>query len=420
AALIDEKAVKEFIKEMQRVLIASDVNVQLVFDFSKIIEQKVLNEKPLPGISPKEHTIKVVYDELVKLMGDRFEPNLKNQRILLLGLQGSGKTTSIAKLARFYRQKGLSVGVICCDLFRPAAYEQLKQLSEKANVSFYGDKITDVRKIINDALTQLGDKEILLLDSSGRSAFDNELTEELKMINEIFKPDEKFLVVSADLGQVAEKQASEFNKNIGLTGVIVTKMDGSGKGGGAVSAVATSKSKLAFIGTGEKLEDLETYDSKRFVNKLLGFPDLEALLEKVKEVSKEQNLGELVEDELTIKGFYEQLKATKKLGPLKNVLGMIGAVDLPKDMLEQSEGKLKKFESIINSMTLQERNDAELIKKNKGRIERIAKGSGTKIEEVKEFLNQFEQVKKMFNMFKKNRGFRKQMEQFMKKGFKLN
>jgi signal recognition particle subunit SRP54 len=422
AALVDEKAVKAFIKELQRTLISNDVNVKLVLELSKRIEERALKERPLPGVAPKEHVVRIVYDELVKLMGDRHEPRIEKQRILMLGLFGSGKTTTTVKVARFYQTKGLKSGVICCDTFRPAAYEQLKQLAEKHGIPFYGQKgETDVQRIIRDGLEALKNCDVIIADSSGRNAFDAELQDELRRIRDAFQPNERFLVVSADIGQVAGKQAAEFNATIPITGVIVTKLDGSGKGGGALSAVAATGAKVAFIGTGEKIDDLEVFDSKKYVGRLLGFPDLETLLAKMERIAEEEQLKpeELLEEEFTIKTFYEQLRATKKMGPLKNVFAMFGMVDLPKEVVEQSEEKLKMYEAIINSMTPAERDDASLVKKSHSRQERIAKGAGVKVEDVRRLIAEFEKVEKVMNMFKKNRGFRRQMERFMRGGFKL-
>lgn len=418
AAIVDERAVAELVKELQRVLISNDVNVKLVFELSRRIQERALSEKPAGGVGAKEHVVRVVYEELVSLMGERYQPKLGKQRVLLLGLFGSGKTTTTAKLAKFYRDRGLRVGLICCDTYRPAAYEQVEQLAQKAGMPFYGVKgEEDVTRIVRGGLEHFKDMDVVIVDSSGRDAFDEKLQEELKRINQALQPDEKLLVVSADVGQVARKQAEEFNKAIGLTGVIVTKMDGSGRGGGALSSVAASGARIAFIGTGEKLEDFEVFDAKRFVGRLLGFPDLEGLLEKVKKVEESQvDVDKLLGEELTLESFYEQLKATKKLGPLKGVFQMMGMVDVPKELMEESEEKLKKYEVIINSMTKEERRDAELVRKNPKRVERIAKGSGTKPEDVRELLSQFEKMKIFLNAFKKNRGLRKQVERFMKSG----
>ncbi len=422
AAIIDENAVREFTKELQRILISNDVNVKLVFELSKRIEEKALKEKPLPGVSPKEHAVRVVYEELSKMMGERHEPKLGKQKILMLGLFGSGKTTSTVKVAKFYQTRGLKSGVICCDTFRPAAYEQLQQLAERSGVPFYGEKgEKSVERIIRNGLVKLQENDVIILDSSGRSAFDLDLQRELKLISQHFEPNERYLVISADIGQVAGKQAAEFNASVPLTGVFITKMDGSGKGGGALSAVAATGAKVAFIGVGEKTQDLEVFDSKKYVGRLLGFPDLETLISKMETIAKEENIKpeQLLEEKFTIKAFYEQLRATKKMGPLKSVFGMLGMADLPKEMVEQSEEKLKKYEVIINSMTPAERDDASLLKKSRSRQERIAKGAGVKVEDVRRLLTEFEKMEKMMVMFKKNRGFRKQMEKMMKGGFKM-
>jgi len=422
AALIDEKSVKEFVRELQRTLISNDVNVKLVFGLSKKIEERALQEKPLPGVSPKEHVVKVVYEELSNLMGSEHEPKLEPQKILMLGLFGSGKTTTTVKLAKFFKGKGLKAGVIAADTYRPAAYEQLEQLAKKNDVPFYGNKDEkQAAKVVEEGLKKLSSNDVVIVDSSGRSAFDGELKEELISIDKALNPEERFLVISADIGQVAGRQAQEFNEAVPITSVIITKLDGSGKGGGALSAVSSTGSKVAFIGTGERMEDLELFDSKKYVGRLLGFPDLETLLDKMKKISEESEKTpeQLMEEKFTFKTFAEQLRQTRKMGPLKNVFGMLGMTDMPKEMMEQSEEKLNKYEVIINSMTPAEREDAKLLKKSRSRMERIARGSGTKPEEVRKLVSEFEKMEKMMNMFKKNRGFRKQMEKMMRGGMQM-
>ena len=224
-------------------------------------------------------------------MGKSFEPEIKPKRILMLGMYGSGKTTSSAKLAKYYQDRGLSVGLICCDVARPAAYEQLETLAKQVNAAFFGIKgEKDARKILKDGIKALKDRKVIICDSSGRSAFDELLVKEIKSISEELKPDEKFLVINADTGQVAGKQAHEFNEAVGITGVIVTKMDGSGRGGGALSAVSAAKVNITFIGTGEKMNSLELYNSEKFVGRLLGIPDIESLIKNVNEAIKEANL----------------------------------------------------------------------------------------------------------------------------------
>lgn len=409
---VDEAAVKSLIKDLQRLLLASDVNVKLVFELSKRIEEKALKIEKKDALTLKEHVVKVVYEELVHLMGESYSPRVDKHKVLLCGLYGSGKTTTCAKLAKFYKNRGLSVLLVGADVDRPAAQEQLKQLAEKVGARFYTAKV-DAPSIAKLALEN-AKEDVIIVDSAGRNAFDDALAVELKAVYEALRPDEVFLVITADIGQIAGKQAAEFNKIVPISGVIATRMDGSGKGGGALSAVAATGAKIAFIGVGEKVDDFEVYKSEKFVGRLLGMPDLETLMEKIKQVAKEEDLKRIESEGLTIETFYEQLKAAKKLGPLGNVFSMLGVNNLPKDVVQQSEEKLKKYEAMINSMTNAEKKNPKLIKGNKGRITRIAKGSGCNETEVREFLSQFEKVEKMVEKFKKDRGFRTKIEKFMK------
>ena len=407
AVLIDEKTVKEMSKELQRALISNDVNVRLVFDLTKRIEERALKEKPVAGFGAREHVVKVVYEELQKMLGSAFEPRLGKQRIMMAGLFGQGKTTSIAKVAKFYKTKGLRVGVIAADVHRPAAMEQLQTLAEQAGCAFYGEKGKTAGQIAEKGATALAGEDVLILDSAGRSAFDETLVKELKELRAIFRPDVKYLVVSADLGQVAGRQAEEFHKAIGIDGVIVTRMDGSGKGGGALSSVAATGSRVAFIGTGEKLDALELFEPQQFVARLCGFPDLAALVEKAKAVSEEEKLKEAMETgKLDYDVFLSQMKAMKKMGPLKGVLQMMGAYDLPEELVGKSEEKMRKFESMVHSMTKAERTDPELMR-DRSRQERVAKGAGASPGEVRELVSNFDKVEKMMKGLGKNRGLMK-------------
>ncbi len=415
ATVIDAKTIKEFNKELQKALISADVEVELVFALTKRIEEAALRSKMPEGVSQRDYITNLVYEELTKLMGKSYEPDIRPKRILLAGIYGSGKTTTAAKLAKFYQDRGFGVGLICCDVARPAAYEQLEMLSKQANASFFGMKgEKDVRKIVKEGLEALKSRKIIICDSSGRSGMDQELIEELKAVNGAFKPDEKLLVINADIGQVAGRQATEFDKAVKLTGVVVTKLDGSGKGGGALSAVAAANTNVMFIGTGEKLGMLELYDSEKFVGRLLGIPDLEALITNVNEAIKSSGMTpeDVDMNELTFDSFYKQMKAMTKMGPMKSVLGMMGLVDVPKDALETGEAKLKRFATIISSMTKDERKDGKLLRDPK-RVLRIAKGSGTTERDVRELIADFNRMKKMANMLKNNRNMKKQMAKFM-------
>ncbi len=417
AALVDEKAVKEFSKDIQRVLITNDVEVRLVSTLCKKIEERILNEKLQAGTSIREHATRVVYEELCSLMGgEAYLPTVGKKKILLLGLFGSGKTTTVAKLAKLYQSKGLKVAAIAGDVHRPAAIDQLEQVCKSVNAGFYAERgHKDAARIARQGVEALSSHyDVIIMDTAGRSAFDNELASELAQIDQAISADEKFLVISADIGQVAARQAKQFDEAVGLSGVIVTKMDGSGKGGGALSAVAASKAaRIAFIASGEKPDAFEAFDAKKFVARLCGFPDLEALLSKAKEMSSEESLQKAMEDgKLDYETFLAQMKAMKKMGPLKQIMQMVGAYDLPEEMVGKSEEKMKSFEAAINSMTPAERKDPKLMK-IRSRQERIAKGSGQKMDDIREMIDNFDRVQKMIKGMRGNRGFLKGLSKMM-------
>ena len=415
STILDAPVIKEFNTELQKTLISADVEIELVLKFTKDIEEKALKSKPPAGLAPTDYITNIVYEELVSLMGATYVPKLQKKKILLMGLYGSGKTTSAAKLAKYYQDRGLSAGVICCDVSRPAAYEQLETLSKSANISFFGMKNEKgAAKIAKLGLEKMKDKQVLICDTSGRSALDDRLTEELKEVVKEFSPDEKALVISADIGQVAGRQARAFDSAVGISGVIVTKMDGSGKGGGALSAANAANAHVMFIGTGEKLANIEPYNSEKFIGGLLGMPDIASLVSNVQEAVKEANIKpeEMEMNELNFESFYTQLKAMGKMGPLKNVFGMMGAPDMPKEAMEQSEEKLKKFKNIIASMTKEERMDERLLHEP-GRVKRIAQGSGTTERDVHSLISDFNKMKKVFDSLKNDRNFKRKFAKFM-------
>jgi signal recognition particle subunit SRP54 len=415
STIIDARAIKEFNKDLQKTLISADVEVALVLRFTKDIEEKALKSKPPAGVAPTDYITNMVYEELVKLMGQTYTPEIKKQRILLMGLYGSGKTTTAAKLAKFYQDRGLSAAVICCDVMRPAAYEQLETLAKQANVAFYGEKgEKDAATIVKHGVEKFKDKQVVICDTSGRSALDNQLIEELKNVTKAFNPDEKILVISADIGQVAAKQATEFDRAVKISGVVVTKMDGSGKGGGALSATNAANTHVMFIGVGEKMNNLEPYDSEKFIGGLLGMPDIASLISNVQEAIKEANINpeDMEVTELNFDTFYTQLKTMSKMGSLKSVFTQMGAADVPKEMLDQSEDKLKKYKVIIGSMTKQERQNDKLLHDSK-RISRIAKGSGMTENDVHRLISDFNKMKKTFNSLKNDRNFKKKFGKFM-------
>ncbi|MFH1432472.1 MAG: signal recognition particle protein Srp54 [archaeon] len=418
----DKKAIDELVRDIQRTLIASDVNVKLVFELSKNIKEKALDEKIPKGLTRREHVVDIVYKELVRFLGEK-KPDimLKSQRILLVGLFGSGKTTTTAKLAKYFTKKGLSCGMISCDVWRPAAFEQLNQLSKQINVAVYGDsKEKDPVKIIEKGLVALEGKEVIIVDSAGRSALDDELREELVRIDEVVKADEKLLVLSGDIGQAAGSQAKEFNELVGLTGVIITKMDSSAKGGGALSACYAAGINTKFVGMGEKIDDFETYDPVKFVSRLLGMGDLEGLLEKAKEVMSPEKAEEIMSGSFNLNTFYDQIDSMKKMGSLSKIMDMLpmGGVKIPKHLMDEQQDKMEKWKIIMDSMTKEEKKKPEVI--DSSRIERIAAGAGVEPAEVKELMKNYKQVSKMMKRFKGGKAFKRGPLKDMFKSLKGN
>ncbi|MBI2579099.1 MAG: signal recognition particle protein [Candidatus Aenigmarchaeota archaeon] len=392
----NREEVDELVREIQRSLISADVDVQLVLQLSESIKKQSFEKMPA-GLTRREHVVRVVYEELAEIMGrEKSAIALKPKKILLAGLYGSGKTTTAAKLARFYQKKGLKTALICCDTVRPAAYEQLKQLAEKIDAEFYGEKgEKDSAAVLRNALKKVrGD--VIIVDSSGRNALDGSLIEEIKEIDSLLNPDERILVIPADIGQAANEQATAFSNALHITDVIVTKLDATAKGGGALTACYQTRAKVIFVTVGETPEDLEQYDPKKFVARLLGFPDLEALLEKAKTAVDEEKAKKVVSGDFTIEEFYEQIESVQKMGPLSQIMDMMGLGKMSGKVpggVDVHEAKMKKWGHIIKSMTREEKSSPDII--NPSRVSRIARGSGTSESEVRELLSNYGKIKKM-------------------------
>ncbi|MEM4347531.1 MAG: signal recognition particle receptor subunit alpha [Candidatus Altiarchaeota archaeon] len=413
AVVLDKKTVKEYTKEIQKTLLSADVNVKLVFELTKRIEERGLLEKPPGALTKKENLIRITYEELVNLLGENVSLELKDgQKILLVGTQGSGKTTTVAKLAKFLKKHGFNPKIICADTFRAAAYEQLKQLSQEIDVSFYGNpNEKNAIKIINDGLKELK-SGIFLIDSEGRHSLDNKLMNDIKEICKNIKIDKTFLVLDATIGQAAGEQAKAFKNVCNVDGIILTKLDGTAKGGGALSACKETNTYVYFIGTGEHIDDFEEFNAKRFVSKLLGFGDIQGLLEKAKEVKIDEESAErFISGEFTLVDLQQQIEQISKLGPLKKVMEMMPfGFNIPKNLLEIQEEKLKKFKVAMQSMTKEEKENPEIIRGS--RIERIAKGSGIKQEEVRELLSYYKKMKKLTKMMSNERKMKMLMQKF--------
>ncbi|HIH12582.1 MAG: signal recognition particle subunit SRP54 [archaeon GW2011_AR9] len=415
---IDDTVINEVVKDIQRALLQSDTNVQLVFDLSTKIKQRA-KEKTPPGITQREQLIKIVYEELTNFLGkETHEIKIakKPTQLLLVGLFGSGKTTTAGKLAKFYKKRGYKVAVMQTDTWRPAAYEQLEQLAKDIGVDFLGiKKEKDPVNIYLAFQKKISEYDLVIVDTAGRDALSDELIQELNQLNTIVKADERLLVIAADLGQAAQKQAQAFHDTCNITGVIITKLEGTAKGGGALSACAVTKAPIVFIGVGEKTDDLELFHPQRFVGRLIGMGDLESLLEKAKEVFTEKGAEEMSEKfmkgEFNLIDLYEQMSSMKKMGSFQKIMEMIpgmGSLQLPKEMLDVQEGKLEKWKYAMNSMTREELEDPEIISAD--RIDRIAAGSGVKVAEVRELLKQYRQSKKMMKMFKGEKDINKLMK----------
>lgn len=418
SGVVDKQTVKEIVREIQKTLISADVKIEQVFALSKKIEEQALSERLPSGISRKEHLIKVVYNEIANLMGGeeaKFELDPKKQnRIILVGVQGSGKTTQAAKLAKYLMKRGFKPGMICADKFRPGALDQLTQLGDEIHVPVYGEP--DEKKpwnIAKHGLEKFKDRNVVIIDSEGRHSLDKALMDEIEHLEKDVKPDYTILVLDSTIGQQAETQALAFKEKCNVNGIILTKLDGSAKGGGGISACAAAQAPVIFIGVGERVDDFEKFDPKAFVGRLMGFGDVKGLLQKFEEhVEKDQAediAKRMMSGKFTLLDVYEQLEQVKKMGPLSKVAEMLpgfgGAMKtMPKNMLNVQEEKLKKFKPILNSMTQDELENPKL---SRSQVERIAKGSGTKPEDIRALIQQYNQMRSTFKKLRKDRRFAK-------------
>ncbi|MFB3113894.1 MAG: signal recognition particle receptor subunit alpha [Nitrosopumilaceae archaeon] len=406
---IDEELIKELSKDVQRALLQSDVNVRLVLEITKKLEERSLNENPPPGLSRKDHIVKILYDELAKLLGNEtefsFKPGTMN-KVLMLGIQGSGKTTITSKLAKFLTKQGYKVGVIGADTFRPGALVQLKTMCEKANVEVYGDeKNKDSPQLIKNGLKHFENSnlDVVLIDTAGRHKEEKDLLNEMKEINKVADPDLALLVVDGTIGQQCFNQADAFHKIVPVGGIIITKLDSSAKGGGAIAASAATGAQIMYIGTGERIDDLEQFSPTRFVGRLLGMGDVKAVLELAKRLESEADdvrLKRISSGKMNMEDFFYQLEQVTKVGSLRGFLdSMPGLSGMVKDdQLDQMEGRVERWRYIIQSMTKQEKADPDLL--NSSRIKRIARGSGWPEHEVKELMKNYKNSKSMMKASK--------------------
>ncbi len=423
AVFVNDKLLDELVRDIQRALLQADVDVKLVFELTNKIKARAKDDKPPAGVTQREYLVTIVYQELVKFFGEEKKgitiTKKKPFKIMMLGLYGSGKTTTIGKLAKYYQKRGHKVAVVGLDVHRPAASLQLQQLADQLKIpAFIDPKEKNALKVWKKYESKYPEFDILLVDTAGRDALDKDLIEEIEAVNKAVQADERLLVLSADIGQAARKQAQQFHDSCGVTGVIVTKLDGTAKGGGSLSACAATQSPIKFIGIGEKMEDLEEFNPVGFVGRLLGMGDIEALLEKAKEAMTEdqaEDLGKkMMEGNFSLIDLHQQLTAMRKMGPLSKIMEMIpgmSKIQMPKEALQVQEEKIILWKYIIDSCTKKELEHPEVLTKN--RIERIAKGSGVEVRDVRDLLKQYNQSKKFMKMMK-GKNPEKMMKQFGK------
>ena len=424
AGYVDKELIKEVVRDIQRALLKADVEVHLALKLSKNVESRALDEKPPSGMSHRDFLIKIIYDEMVSILGAEKNVELKPQKIMLVGLYGQGKTTTAGKLAKFFQKKGLSVALAACDVHRPAAYDQLEQIGEYIKVPVFGiPKEKSARKIAKMAMKKIRDYQVKIFDTSGRHALEDELIEEIKDLKKIIQPDEIFLVLDATVGQQAGKQAKAFHDAVSITGVIITKMDGSAKGGGALSAVAETGAPVVFIGTGEHLDDMEHFNPTRFISRLLGIGDLETLLEtaeamKMNDEQAEKLMDRMMTGKFNLKDMYEIWEQMAKPGIMQRIMSALPwakmGTNIDKNMMEENQEKLNKYRVIMDSMTYEELENPEIIKGT--RIRRVAMGSGKTDEQVRALLKEYKKMKKMMKQMRGNRKLMRALRKGMKSG----
>jgi signal recognition particle subunit SRP54 len=400
---LSEDNIKDALKEVRRALLEADVNYKVVKDFISQVEAKAIGQEVLRSITPGQQIVKIVYDELTDLLGkERVEVKFSSQPptiFMLVGLQGSGKTTACGKLARYYRKKGRFPLLVAADIYRPAAVDQLKILGKSLDLSVFSSNKNPV-KICEDSINQAkkDGRDLVIIDTAGRLHIDEPLMQELLEIKKAVSPQEIILVADAMTGQDAVNIAKTFEEKIGLGGIFLTKMDGDARGGAALSIRAVTGKPIKFVGTGEKLDALEMFHPDRMASRILGMGDVVSLVEKAEEAisleEAEKLEKKLRKEAFTLEDFYDQLQQIKRMGPLDSILGMIpGLGGKAMKGLSIDEKAMLRVEAMINSMTKEERLKPHIV--DGSRRKRIAKGSGTSVQDVNKLLKQFFMMQKM-------------------------
>ncbi len=415
---LSQDNMQDALREIRRALLEADVNLRVVKAFISNIKDKAEGENVLAGVNPSQQLVKIVHDELIELLGKDVCPldfSGHPSLIMMLGLQGSGKTTSSAKLAVKLKKDGRNPLLVACDVYRPAAIVQLKTLGEQIGVSVYSEDSKDVQAIINNAINYAKENgfNTLILDTAGRLQIDTSMMAELLLIDRVFHPAEKLLVIDSMTGQEAVNVAENFDAQLGITGLVLTKLDGDSRGGAALSVVYCTQKPIKLTGTGEKLNALEDFYPERMATRILGMGDIVSLVERAQEVFDEKSAREMEEKmskaEFSFNDFLKMQKQMKMFGSMDNILGMLPGLGLSKDdrqkISHEGEKQLKRIEVFIQSMTPEEREHPALM--NSSRKKRIAQGSGIPLHDLNVYLNQFEQMRTMMKGFsdvKKNMG----------------
>lgn len=404
---LTEENMSDALREVRRALLEADVSLKVVKIFMSNLKEKALGEDVLKGVNPSQQLIKIVHDELVNILGNENKPLILDGHpslIMMLGLQGSGKTTSAAKLAVKLKKEGKNPLLVAADVYRPAAITQLKTLGEQTQTQVFTiDESKDVQKIVTEAIeyAKSNGYNVVIIDTAGRLQIDNEMMAELMLIDRAFHPQEKLLVIDSMLGQQAVSVAENFNTQLDITGIILTKLDGDSRGGAALSVVQAAGKPIKLTGTGEKLDALNDFHPSRMADRILGMGDIVSLVEKAQEVFDEKQAKEfekkMAKAEFTYNDFLNMQKQMKMFGSIDNILGMLPIPGLNKDAKEtiatEGEKQLKKIESFISSMTPAERANPQLI--NTSRKRRISTGCGLPLHEVNQIISQFDQMRQM-------------------------
>jgi signal recognition particle subunit SRP54 len=420
---IDEETVKELSKSLRRALLEADFNVRQAKELTERVERGMVEEEPRPGVRLETHAMNLIYSEMVRILGPPRVIKPHNQTVLMVGLYGQGKTTTTAKLADWWRKShNAKVAVIEADVHRPGAFEQLSQLLEGTEVEVYGEPGAKIAsEIVRNGLKKVGTADVVIIDTAGRDSLDGELKDELLEIASIANASERFLVIDAQVGQAAGPMAETFHELVGVTGTIVTKLDGTARGGGALSAVSTTGAPIVFVGEGERIGDIEKFESDRFISRLLGMGDIKGLIDLAPEDLDEQEAmrltKRLMSGRFTLTDMYAQMEMMSKIGTLDKVLSHLpdtmfgGMGNMGVAQKRQMQTNLDKYRIVMDSMTQEEKDDPLLLKSS--RIRRIARGSGCEERDVKELLTQWNRSKKMMRGFRGDRKMRRQMQSMM-------